>query len=522
MAHSLIEILQTSIPNLRKQRLRTVKVAVIDSGIDATHEALADGMVGAWGFAKSESGEVTMQALPLVNNDTAGHGTAVASIIRRLAPNTKIVDYRVLNRNGSGTGDIMLKGLEAAIESDAKIINMSLASLKKYQPELEALCERAYQKHKIIIAAKRNVPKVGDLGFPAELSSCISVDNRTMKSPFFVDYIDEQPIEFAALGEAVLVAQQGGGYYRLTGTSFATPTVAGIVALLLGKYPDLDLFEIKSILKHHALLGTYNTAAHLSPMEVADKKLTRCAKGLFAKCACGKELICHEAFSYAECPACGRIHTFVALVDKRLYDEVLRDLRCYLPESYTYHNRRHTQEVVSNVISYLNHYPRMAKWHKKCLVAAALLHDVGFKVTYENNEPHAARYAETILPRYGFSAKEIALVQSLILATAMPVHPTTLLEKILCDADVGHIGTPHYLEKALALRNERAQQGHIQTNKAWVESEIAFLEQQHFFQPFLERERRAERERMKAKIFQLFAVRKRNRKTLLKTEAGHE
>ena len=168
------------------------------------------------------------------------------------------MDFKVLNALYAGTGKIMLAGLEAAVESDAKIINMSLACLAKYRDDLSHLLERAYQKHKIVIASKRNIPKEGDQGFPAELSTCISVENHSYdNNPFYIEHIDEQPIEFAAHGENVLVALNGGGYYRLTGTSFATPTVSANAALLLGKHPDLELFELKSILKYPTPNSTF-------------------------------------------------------------------------------------------------------------------------------------------------------------------------------------------------------------------------------------------------------------------------
>ena len=69
----------------------------------------------------------------------------------------------------------------------------------------------------------------------------------------FLRYFRQSRIEFAALGENVRTARAGGGWTRLTGTSFATPVVSALCALLRGANRELTLFEIKSILKHHAL-----------------------------------------------------------------------------------------------------------------------------------------------------------------------------------------------------------------------------------------------------------------------------
>lgn len=490
----LTDILNESIPELRSKKLRPVTVAVVDSGIDSSHETLKNKIAGAWEFVE-ENGEIVSRKMPdHHNNDDAGHGTAVASVICRLAPNAKVLDFKVLNAKFAGSGKVMLKGFEAAIESEAKIINMSLACLSKYKVELEELCERAYRKHKIVIASKRNVPKENDLGFPAELATCISVDNKTYCNPFFLEHIDEQPIEFAAHGENVLVAKNGGGYYRLTGTSFATPTVSSIVALLLGKYPLLELFEVKSILKYHSQKGSYRLCTFFNPLETAEHTSTpgKDSSGYFCP-KCRKYQAVHSAFSYVRCTHCDFVFPLTSFLDKQLYREILQTLDRYIPENCYYHNRRHTQEVVANTHAFMQHYRSLSNMQRKCLMTAALLHDYGYCEQYTDNEPVAARYAREILPDFGYSEKEIDLIVSLILATTMPVHPKTLLEKIICDADVAHIGLPPYWQKSQLLRKEREAHGYKDDPAIYCQAEIAFLKQHRYFQNWLEKERKAGR-----------------------------
>ena len=97
------DVLAASIPQLRSERLHPVTVAVIDSGVDSSHEALHRKVAGAWEFTEDGAGEVNCRELPKnANNDDAGHGTAVASIITRIAPNAKILDFKVLSA-GSNT-----------------------------------------------------------------------------------------------------------------------------------------------------------------------------------------------------------------------------------------------------------------------------------------------------------------------------------------------------------------------------------------------------------------------------------
>lgn len=499
----LTEVLKESLPELRSSRLRPVSVAVIDSGIDSSHELLRNKVDGAWAFTE-QNGEVVTTELPLKsNNDTAGHGTAVAGIIAKIAPNVRILDYKVLNQKFGGTGREMLAGFKAAVEGEAKIINMSLACLAKYKSEMEELCELAYQKHKIVIASKRNVPKPGDLGFPAELSSCISVENNFYgNNPYFIEHIDEQPIEFAAHGENVLVARNGGGYYRLTGTSFATPTVSGNAALLLGRYPDLELFELKSIFKYHSRKNTFRTPGIINPLEIAEKQASGTGGTSSYLCPeCGFPSTVHEAFTFIKCPCCEKVFAPFAGLDKKLYKEVMYKLTFFLPEALEYHNKIHTMEVVANTSAFMTHYSNISRMERKCLLTAALFHDCGYTERYTDNEAAAAEYAGEILPGYGYSGKEIALVQSLIMATAMPQHPVNRLEKILCDADMGHIGTSRYRHKSLLLRKERKNYGFAATTQQYLQGEIEFLARHRFYQKWLE-QRRADLRKMDIVLMQ--------------------
>jgi subtilisin family serine protease len=88
-----------------------------------------------------------------------------------------------------------------------------------------------------------------DNGFPAELSSCISVDVGRFETALKVQFQADHAIEFVGHGEDVKVAAAGGGYTTMTGTSFATPAVSGLCALLVGAYPDLRPFDVKSLLR---------------------------------------------------------------------------------------------------------------------------------------------------------------------------------------------------------------------------------------------------------------------------------
>ena len=232
---------------LAERAVHPVEVAVIDSGIDATHPALAGRVAIAYGVdAEGDEPVVTEYTSPS-NRDSFGHGTAVASIIARLAPNARLVDVQVLEPGNQGTGAALVAGLRLVTQRRSRLVNMSLAATARFAPTLLELCERAYRQNQIVIASKRNTPYT-DLGFPAEFSSSVSVDRDSFPTPYRVRYAGA-PIEYVAHGDEVVCASPGGGYTAKTGTSFATPTITGLCALLLGVFPDLRSFELKTILK---------------------------------------------------------------------------------------------------------------------------------------------------------------------------------------------------------------------------------------------------------------------------------
>ena len=244
----LARALAVSFEDLSKQGLAPVTVAVLDSGIDGSHPDLAGRIMRGMIFEADAEGEVTSrESDSSANNDIYGHGTGVASIIARIAPNARFIDVRVLGGNNRGSGEAMLAGFEHAVRSEAVLMNMSLAASEKYLPRMNELVEDAYRKGAVIVAARRNMP-LRDEGFPAALIPCVGVDNEG-EGPEGSWLYRNDVIEYSAHGVNVPVAAHGGGYTTMTGTSFATPIMCGFVALLLGAYPALRPFEVKAILK---------------------------------------------------------------------------------------------------------------------------------------------------------------------------------------------------------------------------------------------------------------------------------
>ena len=225
---SLLDALVADLVALSAEPLTPLEVAVVDSGIDGTHPDLAGRVHAAFAVESVEGTPQVREVSPRENNDRFGHGTAVASIIARFAPHVRLIDVRVLDATNASTGETLLCGMRHAIDRrpgptqlGTRVLNMSLASKSTLASRLHELCELAYRRNQVVVAAKRNMP-LSDQGYPAELSSTISVDRGTFDAPHTLRFRENEVIEFVAHGEKVAVAAAGGGYTTMTGTSFAT------------------------------------------------------------------------------------------------------------------------------------------------------------------------------------------------------------------------------------------------------------------------------------------------------------
>ena len=221
-----------------------VRVAVVDSGVEAGHPAVGE-VAGYCAVSKNASGVIEYDTEP--HEDLFGHGTACAGIIRALAPDCEIYSVRVLGKALMGTGEVFAAGLRWAIDNGMRVCNLSLTTPKKeFFGVLHELADRAYFKNVVLVTSANNMPV---RSFPAMYASVVSVASHEIADPELFYYNPEPPVEFGAYGIDVRVAWKGGGYMTTTGNSFATPHIAGLVTRILSKHPALTNFELKSVLR---------------------------------------------------------------------------------------------------------------------------------------------------------------------------------------------------------------------------------------------------------------------------------
>ena len=152
-----------------------------------------------------------------------------------------------------------------------------------------------------------------------------------------------------------------------------------------------------------------------------------------------------------------------------------------LPEQYVYHNLQHTLDVVSAAEEIANH-SNLGKEQFEVVLAAAYLHDIGYVKNNEQHEEHSVTLAREFLSQLGANQNYIEEVIGCIEATKMPQNPKNLLQKVLCDADLYHLSSSHYFEKAELLRTEFSTvEKDIITESVWLDMSTVFIDNHQYF-----------------------------------------
>lgn len=227
----------------------SVNVAVLDTGVNVNHPDLKNRIAQCKDFTNPRT--------PIINNscdDKNGHGTHVAGIVAAdagadglgiygVAPSAKIFAYKVCGANGSCYADDIAMALRtAADQKGAKVVNMSFGTDKNI-PLIRDAVNYASSKGVLLVAAAGNEgPASNSIDYPGAYASVVAVgaindkldvtkwSSRGINSLTDPKVIDDRDIEFAAPGETIESTWNNGGYIILSGTSMASPFVAGLAA----------------------------------------------------------------------------------------------------------------------------------------------------------------------------------------------------------------------------------------------------------------------------------------------------
>lgn len=163
-----------------------------------------------------------------------------------------------------------------------------------------------------------------------------------------------------------------------------------------------------------------------------------------------------------------------------LEEFMLDKLERELPKYLYYHNLKHTMDVVIQA-EIIGRGEKINEEEMLLLKTAALFHDSGQTVQSKGHELISAQIAQDILPRFSYTQDQINIICDIIKATELPPKPKTLLEKIICDADLDYLGRSDFIPVSNTLYKELHEQKLIGSIEEWNKLQIKFLSAHQYF-----------------------------------------
>jgi subtilisin family serine protease len=226
-----------------------VTIAVLDSGVDAAHPDLRGKLLPGWNFHDDTPD----------TSDGYGHGTRVAGVaaaatgnalgVPGVGWNARILPIRVTRADGWASAWAIAQGLTWAVDHGARVMNLSFANVGDNQAIADAAAYVA-QRGGVVVAGAGNCACDETTPDRAEL---ITV-SATLETDALASFSSRGAhVDLAAPGVRIPSTNAGGGYGSYSGTSYASPVVAGVAALLLSVDPSLDAPGVEALLEATAL-----------------------------------------------------------------------------------------------------------------------------------------------------------------------------------------------------------------------------------------------------------------------------
>jgi subtilisin family serine protease len=228
-----------------------VKVAILDSGVELSHTALT-GLELVDDIAVIQDGPMLVTA-PGNGVDLFGHGTAIASIIRAMAPRILLGSIRVMGAHLNSRTEIIREGVRIALERGYQILNCSFGCRgdAKYVMDYKLWIDEAYLKRVHIVSACNNLDfTVRE--WPGHFPTVVTVNMARVEHQEALYHRTGNLVEFAARGANIDVPWTNQRRKLVTGSSYAVPHVVALLARLLSIYPDLSPLAAKELLRQLA------------------------------------------------------------------------------------------------------------------------------------------------------------------------------------------------------------------------------------------------------------------------------
>jgi subtilisin len=235
-----------------------VNICIIDTGIDTTHQDLTGRYAGGYDFVNNDSDPT----------DDNGHGTHVAGTIAAVldgagvvgaAPQARIYAYKILDSSGNGSFSDAIAAVQACVDVGGKVTNNSYGASGDPGTQVKAAFDNAYNAGVLHVAAAGNATlfTCNSVSYPAAYDSVVAVA-ATDSSDQVASWSCRGPqVELAAPGVSIYSTYMNGGYATMSGTSMASPHVAGLAALVFTCGGGFDNVGVRNRMQQTVLdLGT--------------------------------------------------------------------------------------------------------------------------------------------------------------------------------------------------------------------------------------------------------------------------
>jgi subtilisin family serine protease len=235
-------------------------IAVLDTGVDATHPALASRLVPGYDYIgddpnpDEDTNELDDDG-DGVADESYGHGTFASGTVAMVAPDAKIMPMRTLDTDGSGNSFVVAEAVADAVAARVNVINLSFGTpLKPLSGELADAIKKARAAGIVVVASAGNEGSVNE-NWPAAQSECLAVAAENVDRTALATFSNRGSwVDAAAPGSLVVGPFPEGRYARWNGTSIAAPLVSGQAALVRAARPALSADKIKDAITKSATL----------------------------------------------------------------------------------------------------------------------------------------------------------------------------------------------------------------------------------------------------------------------------